>query len=264
MREVEESKMKKNKKPETEKHETTPVGKMKSSVPKNLKLLQEMQATETMGPSKRNKSLVGRERRLSGPISVSVDKLTMIGQRRSSAGFLEEESSRDKVKKDKYSATHDGYKSVKKMSVANIEYNIMSQDTSKMLVDAEPLKFSGIEPKKTMPKKMRKKLRWRDKSGLEPLVDIREIPADNKGIKCGRGNKELELIDNSKCIVKKSGMNKELELDDVFKTILDWKCVWLEEQKKQKEPPNVQGNRQLITLTETFSSERSTTRSSCP
>merc|ERR1719483_128470 len=98
-----------------------------------------------------------------------------------------------------------------------------------------------------------KKLRWRDQTGLEPLVDVKEIPADNKGIKCGSGNKEflkVELKGNT----KKPGSPKELGLEDVLKTVLEWKCVWLEEQKKVAEPPPVQGARQMLPLTQTFSS----------
>ena len=257
LKKVEEDRLK-MKKPVVEKPVYAQVGKMKSSVPKNQKLLQEMQEAGTMGPPRRraehgtSNKIAGRERRLSGP--ETGDRPGVIGQRRSSAGFLEEESNRDKVKKNKYSATHDGYKAVKKMSMANIDYNIMSQDISKMRVDAKPLKFTGIEPKKIEPKKIKKKLSWRDKTGLESLVDVREIPAENKGIKCGTGNKELELRVAAGKNDKRTGGKKELELDDVFKTILEWKCIWLEEQKKQKEPPHVQGNRQMITLTETFSS----------
>jgi len=252
-----------NKRPEVDKPETAPAGKMKCSVPKNQKLLLEMQAEAKMGPPRRKldqgnadrlKTGIGRERRTSESDSRNNEKPAKIENRRGSAGFLEEEATFDKKKKkEKYATTSDGYKAVKKMSIANVDYNVMSQDISKMPIKAKPLQFAGIKPKEVIPGKMKKKLRWRDQTGLEPLVDVKEIPADNKGMKCGSGNKDFHRID-LKGGNKKATGPKEMAMDDIFKTILEWKCVWLEEQKKSDEPPPVQGGWQLLPLTHTFSS----------
>eukprot|EP00092_Neocalanus_flemingeri_P033322 GFUD01036237.1.p1 GENE.GFUD01036237.1~~GFUD01036237.1.p1 ORF type:complete len:1656 (+),score=684.01 GFUD01036237.1:182-4969(+) len=257
----------KNKKPEFDKPDTAPAGKMKCSVPKNQKLLLEMQAEANMGPPKRRpdqgnadrlKTGFGRERRTSESDSRNKEKPAKIEKRRGSAGFLQEEATMDKVKKkDKYATTADGYKAVKKMSVANVDYNIMSQDISKMNVQAKPLQFAGIKPKEVIIGKIKKKLRWRDQTGLEPLEDVKEIPADNKGIKCGSGNKEFLKVDKFKGSSNKLTTTKgpkEMAMDDIFKTILEWKSVWLEEQKKSDEPPPVQGGWQMLPLTHTFSS----------
>ena len=236
-----------------EKLDTTPVGRMKISVPKNQMLLHELKRTYQSkkklghGNIERLKTGVGKERKLSGEDNGSGKNTATIGVRRASAGFLEEESNRDNIKKkEKYSATSDGYKSVNKMSLANIDYNTLSQDTSNSYVNAKPLMFAGIEAKKSL-KTKNKRLQWRDHTGMEPLVDVKEIPSDNKGRKCGTGNKELFIVDLKE-------YNNEVGMNDVFKTILDWKCVWLEEQKKSDKCPPVEGNRQVLPLSEKFSS----------
>merc|ERR1719233_464432 len=99
-----------------------------------------------------SQSEVGKEKKNSGPDNESGENTAMVEMRRASSGFPEEESNRDNIKKkEKYSATSDGYKSVNKMSMANIDYNILSQDDiSRIHVNAKPLMFAGIEPKKSM------------------------------------------------------------------------------------------------------------------
>ena len=57
--------------------------------------------------------------------------------------------------------------------------------------NAKPLNYQGIKPKKQTGK--RKKLRWRDENGMDTLVDIKFIDANNKGMKCGPGNKVMML-----------------------------------------------------------------------
>ena len=68
-----------------------------------------------------------RERRPSEKLEIPFK----VRERRSSAGFLEHEANKDlevKKKREKYVSTGDGYSKVKKMSVHNIDYNVMSQD----------------------------------------------------------------------------------------------------------------------------------------
>ena len=87
--------------------------------------------------------------------------------------------------------------------------------------NARIVQFAGIKPKDVVPGKKKKKLRWRDQTGLEPLVDVKEIPSDNKGIKCGSGNKEfLQVKSQVKGSSKKSTGSKEMAMDDIFKIIL--------------------------------------------
>ena len=65
----------------------------------------------------------------------------------------------------------DGYKTVKKRS-----NKIMSKDIS------TSIHFEGIKPK--IPGKTKgRRVRWRDECGTSPLVEVREIAAENKGLK---------------------------------------------------------------------------------
>ena len=58
--------------------------------------------------------------------------------------------------------------------------------------NAKPLNYQGIKPKKPA-EKLKKSLRWRDENGMDTLVDIKFIDANNKGMKCGPGNKVMML-----------------------------------------------------------------------
>ena len=58
--------------------------------------------------------------------------------------------------------------------------------------NAKPLNYQGIKPKKPTGK-LKKSLRWRDENGMDTLVDIKFIDANNKGMKCGPGNKVMML-----------------------------------------------------------------------
>ena len=100
--------------------------------------------------------------------------------RKLSGNFLEAEEGlekTEKAKREKYASTGDGYKAMKKISVNNVEYNIMSQDISKMPVKATLLTFSGIFPRapKSTAQKTKKKVRWRNESGMESHMDVKII-----------------------------------------------------------------------------------------
>ena len=136
------------------------------------------------------------------------------------------------------------------MSVHNIDYNVMSQDISKMPVPhAKPLQFKGIKPK-TADSKQKKRVRWRDQSGFDTLVDIQIIEANNKGIKCGPGNKDI--LEHNRGFSSRRPPDNVIDMNRVFKVMLEWNCVWLDEQKKQKEAPPVYGPFRPVPLPSTF------------
>ena len=239
---------------EKEPLEKVSAGIMKTSVPKNLKIMKELQ--NDAGPSKKQDNSSGHKReRHQSDKAITVPRKKL--ERRNSVGFLEEEAKQDKLKekKEKFRETADGYKTVKKLSVHNVDYNIMSQDISKMPVPgAKPFALEGLKPIRT---KGKKKLRWKDENGFEPLVDVREIEAANKGVKCGPGNKDREFgrIGNRR---KPQGCGSQVIMEDVFRVILDWKSVWLDEQKNnQKPPPTVSGHFRVLPLLSTFNSMKS-------
>ena len=184
---------------------------MKFSVPKNQTLLLEMQASEDN--KKGNQQSVGDERRQNISLKEKLkvfdgkEKSSLKDGKQSSLGASKESFCMDlsktktsasnlkphKEKKDeKYTTTADGYKSVKKMSLSNIEFNV-SQDISKMPIKAKPLQFEGIKPK-SIPGKAKKKLQWRDQDFRSPLVDIKLIPAENMGKKCSESRESLKRL----------------------------------------------------------------------
>jgi hypothetical protein len=58
---------------------------------------------------------------------------------------------------------------------------------------AKPLSFPGILPCKKAPVAGKtRRIRWRDLSKMGPLVDIREIPRENRGIKDFSGKDIME------------------------------------------------------------------------
>ena len=271
----------KEKRSETDKNGAkVSTGVMKTSIPKNQKLLLELEESEASVPRRRKPSTAEkpRERRPSGS-STGGEKSNIPKRRSSTGGFLEDVASMDsnkakeKARKEKYAVTEDGYKAVKKMSVANVDYNIMSQDISKMPVPhARPLEFSGITPSGDEPSEVRpgkKRLRWRDENGMETLVDIRLIEADNKGMKCGPGNKDLITTIDREEVVKFGNPGKrkpvcsEIDMSNVFKIILEWNPGWFEEQKKEafkNRAPPVEGSYKLLPLPSSFSSQPEYTR----
>ena len=237
-------------------------GVMKTSMPRGQKLLLDMQESGTPVPKRRSDNAKDshpkpRERR------TSVSEASTSGRTRKPSGnFLEAEEAAvldkaEKAKREKYASTGDGYKAMKKMSVHNVDYNIMSQDISKMPIKAKPLKFSGIfpEPPKATNQKTKKTVRWRDETGLENLTDVRMIEPNNKGIKCGPGNKDLMAPISVGREGNKRKPNKDIDMSNVFKVILEWNCAWPKEQKKNlnKEPPPVQGPYKLLPLPSSFS-----------
>ena len=220
-------------------------GIMKTSVPKMMKLSMELQ--NEAGPSKKQENSNKNKRERHGSDKSDTRSKRKL-ERSNSGGFLEEEAKRDnlKEKKEKFKKTADGYKTPKKLSVHNVDYNIMSQDISNMPVpNARPFTMKGMKPKK-------KKLRWKDENGFEPLVDVREIEADNRGVKCGPGNKDREIGRSGN---RRKPVGSLILMEDVFKVMLDWRCVWLDEQKRtEKPPPNISGHFQVHPLLSTFKS----------
>jgi len=208
------------------KKDSSTTGVMKDSVSRAQKLLATFQEEALTPPSKKKSGSKEKERQVLKPCERrSSEKsepqpATKTPTRRPLVCFLEEEAKHDEVnKKEIHLATADGYKTVKKMSVHTVDYSVMSQDFSMMPVpNAKPLNYQGIKPKKQTGK--RKKLRWRDENGMDTLVDIKFIDANNKGRKCGNPGK------------RKS--NHLVDMNQNFKKTLEWKCVWLEEQKKMK------------------------------
>ena len=260
------------------------VGVMKTSMPKAQKLLLEMQQSRTHIPKRRfenNREISSKPRERKTSVSeastdntkelsskprerrISVSEIsTPGGTRKPSGNFLEAEDAaflekKEKAKREKYASTGDGYKAVKKMSVHNVDYNIMSQDISKMPIKAKPLKFSGIfsEPPKVTTQKIKKKVRWRDETGMKPLTDTRFIEPHNKGLKCGPGNKDLMTPVSVGREGNKRKHNKDIDMSNVFRGILDWNCAWPKEQKKSqnKEPPPAEGSYKLLPLPSSFS-----------
>ena len=240
-------------------------GVMKTSIPKNQTLLEEFQNQSEKAEKKSSsvkKSLPStsgvRQRHLSDKTGA---RPTEKRERRNSLNFLEEEAKNDseslhnkkslQSKKEKYVDTYDGYKTPKKLSVHNVDYNIMSQDISKMPVpNAKPLQFEGIEPK-IRAKKGSRRVQWKDLHGLRPLVEVREIEADNKGVKVQPGIMDGEFVRGGN---RRKPENSPVRMNDVFKIVLNWNTSWLEEQKKVVEPPPVTGRFRVLPLLSTFSS----------
>ena len=206
--------------------------KVKSSIPKNKQLLMELQKEETAKSS-------NKQRHPSDPSSPIVLDRPGIQKRRNSAApvssFLADVAAKENEKKShKYVKTTDGYKVPKKMSVSNVSYNLFSQDISKKdILNVKPLNYEGIKPKKRPTET--KHVHWRDEDVTKNLVDITEIPADNKGRKAGPGNKDLELNFNE---LKEK---PTVTMTEIFNVILGWQPRWLEEQRSRTEPPNVAG-----------------------
>ena len=214
------------------------VGVMKTSVPKSQKLLMELQEESGRAEDVKKKGPIPRagERRERHRSDSGGARPRGKPERRNSVGFLEEEAKNDSLrsKKEKYGETSDGYKTVKKLSVHNVDYNIMSQDISKMPVpNARPLHFEGIKPK--IPGKTKsRRVRWRDECGTSPLVEVREIAADNKGLKVRPGVVDQNFVRGGN---KRKMENGPVRMDNVFQVFLSWNTRWLEEQKKTNTPP---------------------------
>ena len=49
-------------------------------------------------------------------------------------------------------------------------------------------------------------------------------------------------------------------MNTVLKVMVEWKCAWLDEQKKMTEPPPVHGQYQLLPLPSTFSTSAEYTK----
>ena len=157
-------------------------------------------------------------------------------RRGSEAGFLEEQSKMDAakpVRKDKYATTSDGYKVPKKMSVSNVDYNVMSQDISRMPVKSKPLSYSGIAPQATS-KGKGLRITWR-----EPLGDIQFIDIERKPQyvdcprKCSDSKAELQAgVQAKKNAASGKPSSNTIKMDDVYKSFLNWSTNWLTEYKK--------------------------------
>lgn len=133
---------------------------------------------------------------------------------------------------------------MKKLSVANMDYNVCSQDISKQPKEKKFLSYSGIKPhgsghdKPLRKPGKKKRVTWRDRKeggpGLLPLVDVREIEADNKGRKV-RDEHIKDIFDP-----QQGAKLKEMTVDDLLKIMVNWNPAWLKEQRKPEvkiEPP---------------------------
>ena len=83
-------------------------------------------------------------------------------------GFLEVEAQTDRKlsKKDKVERTEDGGYQMKKLSASNMDYNVCSQDISKLPKQTKYLNFKGVRPdpgKKKKASHKKKNLSWADK-----------------------------------------------------------------------------------------------------
>merc|ERR1719153_917131 len=157
----------------------------------------------------------------------------------------------DEEQRKKYAETSDGYIVPKKMSVSNIEY-------SRVELQPEPLKqpsrSSSILRKKGKKNYLRKSVSWLDQNGFHCLVEVKEVPSNNMGKKCNdKNNKDTYVKIQQESQSGPKVAKKEVLMDDIFVSILNWNTLWLEEQKKMCEPPPVHHPYQLIPVTNTFS-----------
>jgi len=290
LKEIEERKKEESaKKLEENRIKPAPSGKMKKSQPKIMKMLDESLISTT--PVSRHKVIkvipapaVSRQRHASGSTSESA-RLAEVTQRRTSvtseepiaprqrrgsvSGFLVDEARLDTKKKEKssilkkektskYAISSDGQRVSGKMTFSNIDYNVASQDISKMVIDTSkmpPMPTFGFAKPKEKAKK-RKSVRWKDTDGMGDLVDTKLIPSCNTGVKPSSKNKDSIQIplDTTTTITSKK---KELHLDDIFRDILAWNPLWMVEQKKkefQKEPPPVHNKWRVSPVTLVYQS----------
>jgi len=250
----------KNKKVVSVKETTAPVGIMKMSQPKSQSLLQEMSSCSSMQPKrKQNKpkleiirpKVTKNKYYNEQPPPPSMEK---------PVDFETEPEKRDQVildeeKRKKYAETSDGYIVPKKMSVSNIEYSRKELQTEPTVV----VKHAGVEGsilrKKGKVSVIKKRVAWRDQNGFQCLVEMKMIPNENIGKKCNSENNKdshVKVQQTSECVGPKA-IKKDVLMDDIFGSILNWNTAWLEEQKKMSDPPPVHQPWQLIPVTNTFS-----------
>ena len=136
-------------------------------------------------------------------------------------------SERKASKKEKVKKTAEGSMVMNKMSFNNIDYNVLSQDISKKpKKKPQPLNYPSISKQTVTKKNKSKKIHWKDYSTGCALVEVREIPAENKGNKVG--NKK-DIMDTKQL--------KELNTDDIIKMVVSWNPVWIKESKDIDSPP---------------------------
>ena len=253
----------KSKKVVSVKETKAPVGIMKMSQPKNHSLLIEMSSCDSMQPKRKPVSLSKTKPVVFRPkiMEKSEENQNQVPRKEQQkehnvAVSISEPQHHDQFKLDeekrkKYAETSDGYIVPKKMSVSNIEY-------SRIELQPEPLKqpsrYSSILRKKGKKSYLRKNVSWLDQNGFHCLVDVKEIPSNNMGKKCNNKNNKDTYVK-----IQQDSQNgpkvarKEVLMDDIFVSILNWNTLWLEEQKKMAEPPPVHHPYQLIPVTNTFS-----------
>lgn len=252
----------KNKKVNVVKETSAPVGIMKMSNPKSQNLLLEMSSCSLMQPRRKvAKPKINYKRPKVN--NKSVDKVSIeqprITSHSSEEAIIADTEKNNLMKLDEeqkklYSETTDGYMVPKKMSVSNIAYRVAEEPVFRVR-QQEPSVGSILKSKGKI-SVIKKNVKWKDQSGFHALVEIRDIPADNIGTKCNtKNNKDscVKVKDTSDHAVTKT-IKKDVLMDDIFCSILNWNTAWLEEQKKMAEPPPVHQPWQLIPVTNTFSS----------
>jgi len=254
----------KNKKVVSVKETNAPVGIMKMSQPKNHSLLLEMSSCSSMQPKR--KPMKQKQK----PAAIFRSKITekheddhlaskegLNNDLRSVAAYNDtrvenqDQVTLDEERRKKYAETSDGYMVPKKMSVSNIEY---SRTELQPVTRTLSLATGSILKKKGKVNYLKKKVSWLDHNGFHSLVEVKEIPNENIGKKCNSMNNKdnyVKVQQNSQCVTK--SIKKDVLMDDIFVSILNWNTAWLEEQKKMAEPPPVHHPYQLIPVTNTFS-----------
>jgi len=254
----------KSKKIDAVKITSAPVGIMKMSKPKSQNLLLEMSSCTLMQP----------KRKVSKPkIDIKRSQLCkkMLDNVNQEQPFVPSEPSEDTIsytekndpvkldedQKKLYSETSDGYLVPKKMSVSNIAYQVAEKpEFSVRLPEPQRARIGSILRRKCRKSVKKKHVGWRDQNGFHALMEVRDIPAENNGTKCSTKNnkdgcvKAKDASDHSET----KTIKKDVLMDDIFFSILNWNTAWLEEQKKMAEPPPVHQPWQLIPVTNTFSS----------
>jgi len=167
----------------------------------------------------------------------------------SSGGFLESEAmtERKASRKEKMKRTGEGYV-MNKLSVDNMDYSVGSQDPTNNPIQKRFLHYSGVT--KTVrddSTRKKKNVKWADQAanGLLPLVEVKEIEADNKGKKIGKvGDIMAEVPKRMKAI----------STDDVLEQMVCWSHHWLKEQNNPKlsDAPPVNGPYNVQHLPGTF------------
>ena len=234
------------------KEKNVPAGIMRNSNKKGQKLLQDLHNYQPTAPKSRKS--VGK--RLDNPF-VKKFKIPPVGKPPVSTGNSGVESSRKEAAatEDKiFKETDDGYKVPKKLSVSNIEYN-ESNYQSKTGKGPKKQRKPPVSILKSKVKSIKSQLRWRDEDGFNSLVSVKFIPSENAGKQVNSKNNKDDSLKIKKIqsnMTEKNNDKKIITIEDILRKVTQWNPAWLEEQKKQEEPPPVHSPWQLIPVTTTF------------